>query len=718
MASSRYVVALMPALLAAASLAAQTTPAAPQPDQAAAVDAEVRVALFDLIADRPLAAMSRLRVLHTGTETQVEGGAASYGQREVQFLLAQSYARLGMTSAFRGTAHTLLESGDSRYAPILRIQLLLDAYRRGDYQDAVSLAGNASASDPGLASLIGGLANYRLTNYDGARTAFNVAASSGGAYAGYARYMAALAQMAGDTTQTQAAMSALQALAGDALGEFADQVNLTMAQLAYQGGDFDAASAAASRVSAEGGLSAQAALTRAWSLYKASQLDPAAQAFTDFATRFPQLPQRDEARLMVGQVLLQQGRLDEAGSHFQRITDSLTLDAAGLSQGSAEVMSQAARAFVQARAATMLFLQSPSTGKALAVPDNLGLDQASLAQALGATMPATPPDQLRPELITLADVGPRLDSVAAAAGPGFPRRVAYVFGGGGETQAEFVRRAQALREADVAVALARFRLAEQLAAHDARLALIERMQEMLGQATARLDSLARELTAARDSLARVSQSAEEQRRMLHEMMQREAVAVRTDAENNARKIDSMRTSFTGILSPDDDSLMAIERQTALTYQRLADNVLTGLDRAFSQHPVIALRDTVQAHIDSSETLLAATRLTVSSTNQILADEAARMRATESERTGAARSVVASAEAARATAEGAVLVAVEAELRARAEQLLGIVRRDVEAAEFGAASASFFKAVGSTAATGAAGDVPPATGGPPEPRSPQ
>jgi hypothetical protein len=102
----------------------------------------------------------------------------------------------------------------------------------------------------------------------------------------------------------------------------------------------------------------------------------------------------------------------------------------------------------------------------------------------------------------------------------------------------------------------------------------------------------------------------------------------------------------------------------------------------------------------------------------LADDAARMRATDSERTGAARSVVASAEAARATAEGAVLVAVEAELRARAEQLLGIVRRDVEAAEFGAASASFFKAVGSTAATGAAGDVPPATGGPPEPRSPQ
>ena len=48
---SRYVAALMPALLAAASLAAQTQPVAPQPDQPAAVDAEVRVALFDLLAE-------------------------------------------------------------------------------------------------------------------------------------------------------------------------------------------------------------------------------------------------------------------------------------------------------------------------------------------------------------------------------------------------------------------------------------------------------------------------------------------------------------------------------------------------------------------------------------------------------------------------------------------------------------------------------------------
>ena len=718
MAVTRYLVALMPALFAAASLAAQTAPAAPQPDQTAAVDAEVRIALFDLLADRPLSAMSRLRVLQTGSETQLEGGAGAYGQREVQFLLAQSYARLGMSNAFRSTAASLLQGGDSQYEPILRLQLLLDAYRSGAYQDAVSLASAARGTDPGLASLVGGLANYRLGNWAAARTSFDAAAAAGGSYGGYARYMSALSQMAGDTAQTQAAVTALEALAADALGEFADQVNLTIAQLAYQRGDFAAAGTAAGRVSADGGMAAQAALTRAWSLYKAAQLDAAAQAFNEFATRYPQLPQRDEARLMVGQVLLQQGRLDDAGAHFQRIADSLTLDVAALTQSREAAMAQAARAFVQARAATMLFLQSPATGKALAVPDNLGLDQATLATALGSAMPATPVEQLRPELVTLADVSPRLDSVATAAGPGFPRRVAYVFGGPGETQAEFVRRAEALREADVAVALARYRLAEQLAAHQARLTLIERMQQMLAEATGRLDTLAGELTAARDSLARVSAAAEEERQILHEMMQREAEAVRLDAAGNARRIDSMRTSFRGIMSPDDDSLMAIEQRIAASYQQLADNVLIGLDRLFARHPVIAMRDTVQRHIDSTETLLAATRLTIASTNQILADEAARMRAAESERTGSARSVVAAAEASRTSAETAVLVAVEAELRARAEQLLGITRRDVEAAEFGAASASFFKAVGTTSGTETPAQTPAPTGGPPGPGSPR
>lgn len=713
---SRLVRVLLPVMLAAAPLAAQA-PAPPAPDQGLAVDAEVRIALFDLLADRPVAALSRLRAVRAAPEMQVEGTAGGFGQPELQFLLAQSYARLGMGTAFRGTAQELLNRGETRYAPTLRLQLLLDAYRRGAYQEAVTLAGTAGTADRGLVGLVGGLAHYRTGSYAPARAAFDAAAASGGVYAGFARYMGALAQMAGDTGQSQAAMTALQGLAGDALGEFADQVNLTIAQLAYHRGDYDAAAAAAARVSAEGGMAAQATLTRAWALYKASQLDAAAQAFTDFATRYPQLPQRDEARLMVGQVRLQQGRVDDAGRHFQAIADSLAADVAMMRQGSAAAMSEAARAFVQARAASLLFLQEPAAGKSLAVPDNVGLDPASLAQALGSPAPATPVEQLRPELVSLADIAPRLDSLAPAAGASLTRRVVYLSDSGGTMRAEFARRTQALREADVAVALARYRLGEQLASHDSKLALIERLQAMLGEAAGRLDTMSVQLGVSRDSLIRLAAAAEEERIALRQLLQREADAVRGEAAENVRRTDSLRTSFRGLLSPEDSSLMTIERTTALKYQQLAENVLAGLDRAFERHPVMRMQDTIRRHIAESDALVLATRAAISATNDILGREIERMRATETERTRTARAAVASAESARAGAESAVLTAVEAELRARAATLLALVRRDAEAAEFGAASASFFKAVGTTAPA-TPGGAPGNASGPPGPSSPR
>ncbi len=709
--------ALAAALLLAAPLAAQ--PAAPPAlDQARAVDAEVRVAMFDLLVERPLAAMSRLRALRQAPEAQLEGNGSTYGQAEAQFLLAESYARLGMSDAFRQTARTLLESGNTRYAPLLQMQLLLDAYRRGAYQEAVSLAQSVSANDRAFAGLVGGLASYRLGDPASARTSFDAAVAAGGPFAGYSRYMSALALMAGDTAQTQATITALQGVAGDALGEFADQVNLTIAQLSYQRGDYEAASAAAGRVSATGGLSSSATLTRAWSLYKASQFDAASQAFTDFATRFPHLPERDEARLMVGQVMLQQQRIDDAGRHFQAIADSLNGDLAVMRAGSAAAMAEAARSFVQARAATLLFLQQPAAGKVLALPDNHGMDQAAIAQVMGASAPATPPGQLRPEIISLADVGPRLDSLAPASGGGVARRAVYLTDSGGPTRAEFVRRSQALSQADVVVAVARYQLAEQLAAHNAKLALIERLQEMLGEAAAQLDTLSRELTQARDSLTRLSQMTEEESMRVRELIQREAEAVRLDAADNARRADSLRASFGTMLSADDAGLIEVERQTSLTYQQLANNVMNGLASVFARHPVVRLQDTVRAHIAATEGLVGDTRATISSTNAALMNEMARMRATEDQRTGAARAALASAEAARATAEGSVLVAAEAELRARADMFLGMMSRDAQAAEFGAASASFFKAVGSPTASGTLAEPPGGAAGEPDESSPR
>jgi cell division septum initiation protein DivIVA len=268
------------------------------------------------------------------------------------------------------------------------------------------------------------------------------------------------------------------------------------------------------------------------------------------------------------------------------------------------------------------------------------------------------------------------------------------------------------------VALARYQLAEQLAAHNAKLALMERLQEMLGEAAGQLDTLSRQLTEARDSLTRLSEMTEEESMRVRELIRSEAEAVRLDAADNARRADSLRASFGTILSADDAGLIEVERQTSLTYQQLANNVINGLPSVFARHPVVRLQDTVRAHIAATEGLVSDTRATISSTNAVLMNEMARLRATEDQRTGAARAALASAEAARATAEGAVLVAAEAELRARADMFLGMMSRDAQAAEFGAASASFFKAVGSPTASGTLAEPPGGAAGAPDQSSPR
>jgi hypothetical protein len=79
-----------------------------------------------------------------------------------------------------------------------------------------------------------------------------------------------------------------------------------------------------------------------------------------------------------------------------------------------------------------------------------------------------------------------------------------------------------------------------------------------------------------------------------------------------------------------------------------------------------------------------------------------------------RAAIASAEAQRTAAEARLVAVVDTELRARANEMLTTLRRDVEAAEFGSASALFFKtldaerrsnATGTTDASGAARRVP-------------
>ena len=723
-------VSLVALLAGAAPLAAQVTPAPTAParpdsaavttsmrsdstvrrdsaivpvaDQARGVDAEIRVALYDLLDDRYIPALGRLQWLSTSS-TAMSGAATSGGMRgrdDMLFLLSQTYYRLGMDSAFRNTANALTTgAANDRFGRLLRTQMLLDAYRHGDYARVSQIAGTVGTEDRGLAALVTGLAAYQTGNLQAAAQQFSAAQSSGAPYGQYAQYMAALTTLRADTAQRAAVLGTLESLASSATGELQDQIRLTAAQLAYEGERFDDAARLAGQVNPSSGLAAQALLTRAWAQYKSKDIAGAQQTFDQFATRYPQLPERDESRLMSGQALLQLGRTSEAATVFRTVADSMTSESRMLQAKAQTSMSNVARALVQARAAGFLFLNDPENGKTIALDDAAGSEKQVLAAAFSDSATAIVPTVSSADIIALDDISQRVDSLAPSGD--LPRRVVFAPASATTNPQLFAQRSQALYSADVAVILAQHQLAELLAAQQRQIAMLQALQARLNADADALNALAARVTAARDSLAHLAVALDAAAVRLKQMFVAQINTTRMLANENRAAIDSVRGTLAGASSASEYSLLDIEGQTAAAYLQFATTIEQGLDGALGHHPVFAKRDSLNAKSTRLAQLLADNQSALTATRQLLGDEIARLQGGNTDRARALQATLASAEAQRAAAENAVVAVVDAELRARATEMIASLKRDTEAAEFGSASASFFQALdaGQTGATG-------------------
>ena len=678
---------------------------APVADQARGVDAEIRVAVYDLLGDRTLQALSRLQFLSQSPVALTGANASGVlkGREDLMFLLAQSYYRFGMDSAFRQTAQALVaNAAANRYGPTLRGQLLLAAYRQGDYPRVREMAKTLAQTEMrGLASLVSGLAAYHGSSYPEARAAFAQAQQSGAPYAGYAQYMDALTMLRADTAQAGAALTALQTLGNSAQGEFADQVRLTAAQVAYEMGRFDVAASVAGTVNQSGGLAAQALLTRAWALYKSNQIGPAGEAFSTFASRYGQLPERDESRLMYAQTLLQGGRTDEAGQVFRMAMDSINAEVTSLQGRTATSVTDAAKALVSARTAGLLFISDPANGKTIALAPSAGTERTVIAGVLGDStrLGAEPPTTA--EMITLADVTERLNALNSTLPATMPSRVFFAQTSATANRAMYANRTQALFDADLSVALARYRLQELLDAYRARLATLQRFQAQVGAEGDTLKMVAARLTAAQDSLNRLAVMLEATATRIRQMFVGQINATRLLADENIAGIDSLRRTLAGTMGTQEDQLLQMETATARIYREIADIVERGMAGAISKHPVFAMRDTVRAKSARVGGLLGQTQAALASTQQAINAEIARLQSGDPAGASALRSALASAEARRTAAESQLIAVVSAELNARATEMIADLRRDGEAAEFGSASASFFKAIdaGTTGTSG-------------------
>ena len=683
----------------------------PDSDQARGVDAELRVALFDLASDRPLAALNRLEWLRTSGVASAlapsrDGGpgaraagapAATRSRADLLFLLAESYNRLGMDSSFRAAASALAEApGGARYASIVGSQLMLDAYRRGDYakvrelaRSVVGAAGGGVTQTP-LASLLSGLAAYQAGDFQGARAAFAAVRAEGGVYAPYAQLMDALAQMGGDTTRALEALGALRSLAQVATGPFGDHVRLIAAELAYESGQYTSAAANARGVGAETGLGAQALLTQGWALYRDGELDGARAAFAGFASRYPFLPERDEARLMAGQVMLEAGDAAGAERYFQAMADSVAMEAAALRSQPPSALSDGARTLVQARAVGIAFLRFPRDGKTLALPDGAGGDVSSVLAAF-AGAPA-PPARSGPHVVSVADIAQRLRTADPALGAGFPRRLLYM-PANKDAANSYASRAQELSDADVMVALANYKVNEQVGANDMRIAALEEMQLLVALNEKELAADAGVVSATRDSLASMRAALAQGRERVGQAILARIAETRRMAARNRAMIDSARRSFAGSGSAGDRETLDTEEQTAAIFDQLAALVQGGLDTLIARHPVFALADSLGARVQAADALHAEVGSVLAADSAVAGQALAALRARESGRTTAARAALAAAESRRAAAEREMVALLDADLHARAVALAGELQRDKEAAEYGSANAAFFRAIG-------------------------
>jgi tetratricopeptide (TPR) repeat protein len=682
------------------------------PDLARTVDAEVRVAMFELAAGEELPALSRLERVATlvGRDSS---GAGAPERAALHFLLAQSYFRLGMLAPFRREAEAALSAGPSRYAAVLRPQLVVEAYRAGDYPRAATLARDLPTSEANaVGSLVAGLAAYQTGDLPAARAAFQRAASGQGQLVTYAKYMDAVAQLRADTAQAANVAATLESIAGSATGTaFGEQVRLTAAQVAYEGGRYADAVRLASTIPENAALAAPALLTRAWALYKQDRVDDAERAFSDFVARYPTRPERDEAQLMAAQAQLELGRSADAERIFQRVADSTAVAVSAFQAQTNAAIDQVARALVADRATELLVVSDPAGAKALMLRDSSGATDALALVAGSGTV--TPAVAVSPTL-DVASAGQRLDSIAARTNASVAR-VLFAPASATARARELAERSQSLLAADAAVAVARYRLGEQLAAQEREMALLARLAAKLAADSGVISDIALSHQAFADSLARLDQLMAAAEARLRQMLGTEIEATRALAAENARTADSMRTALLPVADSTGRAAIEAEVATAAAYSRIADMLSGGLDRAIAHHPAFVRRDSLRAHAARARSMMADLRGSYSGSRRDIDAALSALRAGDTPATRAARQALTDAEARRTIVEGEVLAAVSAELSARAGEMVAALQRNTEAAQFGTASAAFFRAIDGTRALGGAGTAGAARSAAPERR---
>jgi hypothetical protein len=300
--------------------------------------------------------------------------------------------------------------------------------------------------------------------------------------------------------------------------------------------------------------------------------------------------------------------------------------------------------------------------------------------------------------VAASSAGQRLDSLASR-NPAVTR-VLFAPSTSPDSRA-LAEGSQSLATVDAAVAVARFRLDEQIEAQKREIALLARLASTLSSDSTAITTLAAQHSVLADSVGRLDQLMAAAEAKLRGILGREIAATQSLALENQRTADSLQKSLAAGLTAEDRSAIETEVATANTYARIVELVTSGLDKAISHHPAFVARDSLRAHSAKSLATLTELRGTYAASRRGLDEALTALRGGDGPAARAARQALVDAEARRTAAEAQVIAAVSAELNARASALAQGLQQHAEAAQFGTASAAFFRAIDGTRALGGA-----------------
>jgi len=396
---------------------------------------------------------------------------------------------------------------------------------------------------------------------------------------------------------------------------------------------------------------------------------------------------------MAGQIMLESGKSDSAEKYFQGVADSIGGELAALQSRAATAMNDASRALVTARVAGSVLVANAAPGKVIVLPDDAGAENRLIAAAFaGAEDPANASSTLG--LSSNVGVAARVDS---AAGAGFPTRVVFAPRTDAKPTASYADRTQAVLATDIRLALASFRLQEDIDAQKTKIAALENLQKLIFEGDSGLAENARQIAATQDSLEHMKGVLENTRDKVRATLRKQIAATRQVAAENIRLLDSTKTSLGANAKGPEIDALTMEQQTARVYGAIADDVERGLEAALDHHPAFVLRDSLVARLVHAHALHDTTAAVLRDDSLVVANELGVQRGKESNAVIAMRAEVGTATSQRAAAEGALVALVDEELRARANGLVAQLSHDREAADYATASAAFFRAMDASAA---------------------